>query len=367
MSTSEPQRRSAAVVTPRRRGWSGTPWLVFPLLTHAWPLLLVVSQKALVPLGLLLAGTGTAAYRRNLAVVAAMVAVALLGFALQPPNEHGQAHLIGYALFLLAIPLINLAVRTDRDRLVHGLAWFSVLNAALAFVFYFAQVDLSGFRGLNRIVGDDDLAHRVYFESTSLVAVFSATRFRPRWLRAAASLLVLAYAVLLARSVFVVTLFALNLMLPTLMQASLPKRMFALLLVASLAVLGPLAVAVLRPDVALSIGIKLLQFQVIVDAGGAGLFGAGWGTVIDEIVNSEEQPYQVEMQLPMLLHQIGPAGVAAYAVGLALLLRSASATAGVAGLRWLVCLAIGFNNPWLFVPSWYLTCVLLFMRMEERT
>jgi len=342
-------------------------WLVFPLLTHAWPLLLLVSQKALVPLGLVLAGAGTPTYRRDLAVVAALLAAALLGFALQQPSEHGQAHLIGYALFLLAVPLINLAVRTNPDRLIHGLAWFSVLNALLAFVFYFAQIDLSGFRGLNRIIGDDDLAHRVYFESTSLVAVFSAASFRPRWLRAAATLLVLAYAVLLAKSVFVLTLFALNLMLPTLLRASLPRRMLVLLLVATLAVLGPLAVAVLRPDVALSIGIKLLQFQFIVDAYGSSLLGAGWGTVIDEIVNSEEQPYQVEMQLPMLLHQIGPAGVAAYGAGLALLMRSASATAGVAGLRWLVCLAIGFNNPWLFVPSWYLTCVLLFKRMEQRT
>ena len=341
--------------------------LLFPAVLNFWPLLLLVSQKAFVPLGMLLVGLGTRPYRNNLLVAGALVGLAALTLTIQRPNDHAVGHWIGYVLFVLAVPIINEAVRKDADRLLHWLAVLSVLNAVLALCFYALAIDLSAFRGLNRVIGDDDLTHRVYFESTSLIAIFAVAGFRQRWVRVAATLVVLGYAVLLAKSVFVLALWALNHVVPAIARGNWMQRMASTLAIAVLAIIGPVVVAALRPDVALSIGIKVLQIETIMSEGAHSLWGAGWGFVIDEIVTSPEQPYQVEMQLPMMYTQLGALGVSAHALGLWLLVRSASRTAGIAALRWAAYIAIGFNNPWLLVPSWYLTSILLFRSLENRS
>lgn len=354
-------------VPVRLSAWRRTsPWpFVFPVLLNAWPVLLLVSQKALVPIGLLFAGTGTAPYRRDVALAASMAMAALVWFGLQRGNQYAVPHLVGYVLFVAAVPLINLAVRSDSSRLLRLLAMFSVFNALLAFVFYFLEVDLSGFRGLNRIIGDDDQAHRVYFESTSLVAIFAVSAFRGKWRRIVATLLVLAYAVFLAKSVFVLALFAINNILPRILRRSWLQQLAVLFSLAAILIIGPIAVAVLRPDVGLSLGIKLLQWERIWLHSVSIWWGSGWGYVIEEIVNSESQPYQIEMQLPMLIKQIGVIGVGIYAAGMWWFVRSASHSAAACWLRWLAYIAIGFNNPWLFMPSWYLTAILLFRKIER--
>jgi hypothetical protein len=339
---------------------------IFPVLLNAWPVLLLISQKALVPLGLLFAGTGTASYRRDVALAALMSMAALVWFGLQRANEYAVPHLIGYVLFIAAVPLINLAVKSDSSRLLRLVAMFSVFNAFLAFVFFFLEIDLSGFRGLNRIIGEDEQAHRVYFESTSLVAVFAVSAFKRGWRRNLATLLVLAYAALLAKSVFVLALFAINNVLPRVLRRSWWQQLVVLLSLGAILIIGPIAVALLRPDVGLSIGIKLLQWESVLAHPGSIWSGSGWGYVIAEIVNSETQPYQIEMQLPMLFKQIGVVGVGLYAAGMWWFVRSASGSAAASWLRWSAYIAIGFNNPWLFMPSWYLTAVLLFRKIEPR-
>lgn len=341
--------------------------LLFPAVLNFWPILLLVSQKAFVPVGMLVVGWGTRPYRNDLLVVSAMVGMATLTLTMQRPNEHAFGHWIGYVLFVLAIPLVNEAIRKDAERVLHWLAVLSVLNAVLALWFFALAIDLSAFRGLNRVVGDDDLTHRVYFESTSLMAILSVAGFRRRWVRVIATMLVLGYALLLAKSIFVLALWALNHGVPAIARGNWMKRIASTLAIAATTTVSPVVVAALRPDVALSLGIKLLQIETIMSEGPPGPWGAGWGFVIDEIVTSPDQPYQVEMQLPMMFAQLGALGMAAHALGLWLLVRTASHTAGIATLRWAVYMAIGFNNPWLLVPSWYLTSILMFRSLENRT
>lgn len=351
--------RQRDVASLRRR-------LVFPVLLNAWPLLLLVSQKALVPFGMLLAGLGTRAARRDALIAAVLIVIGGTALAAQVDNEYGLAHFVGYALFILSVPLINTGVRASRSQLVRWVAILSVVNAVLAFGFYAFEIDLTNYRGLNRIIGDDDETHRVYFEATSLLAVFSVSSFRRRSLRWLCIAIVAIYALFLARSVFVVLLFLLNRYAYHVLHGSIQRRLatFAALLFAALS--GPFLINALRPDFALSVAVKLLQFDHIFAHSIGWLNGAGWGYVIDEIINSPDQPYQVEMQLPMLVLQMGAFGFAAYAVGVLVLVRSISTSESAAWLRWLTYMAVGFINPWMLIPSWYLTVSLMYDSLESR-
>jgi hypothetical protein len=134
----------------------------------------------------------------------------------------------------------------------------------------------------------------------------------------------------------------------------------------AIAVAGPVLTLILRSDLHLSLGIKLLQFNEIWEDASPAIVGSGWGYVIDAIINSPDQAYQVEMQLPMLFRQIGWGGVLVYAVGMLLLIRSISGNFGSAVLRWLTYLVIGFNNPWLLIPSWYMTVCLMYYQFDRR-
>ena len=339
--------------------------LVFPVLLNLWPLLLLLSQKALVPVGLLLLGSASRLTRRNLVTVAWLIAVGGLSLLLQPWNEFAAAHYLGFVLFLLSVPLINAAVRGSGEHLIKWLSILSLSNALLAFLFYFLEVDLSQYRGLNRIVGDDDATHRVFYETTSLLAVFSVTFLRKRWLRWICGAIVAAYALLLAKSVFVILLFLFNHLAPRILSGRVLSRIAVSAFFLGLAIGAPAMVAVARPDFALSVGMKLLQFDAVINDGSPILSGRGWGYVIDDVVTSTEQPYQVEMQLPMLLTQVGLLVLIPYVVAMVSLFRSISSSWTATMLRSAAYFAIGFANPWLFVPSWYLTTALIFRRLDN--
>lgn len=340
--------------------------LIFASLLHVWPLLLLLSQKALTPLGLLLAGGGTRQYRRDMVVAVGMILFAGLTLLLQQPNDYATAHFFGYVLFVLSVPLINAAAHADRQQLLKNLALLSIFNSVLAYIVYFLSIDLSAFRGLNRIIGDDDATHRVYYETASLLAVFTAQFIRNKPIRWLCIIIVAGYALFLGKSVFVVILFLLNRYIHLGLRGSVLQRLAFILLLLIAAIVGPIITLALRSDIGLSLGIKLLQFQEILEDTSPVLMGSGWGYVIDAIVNNMEQEYQVEMQLPMLLRQIGWGGVLVYVVGMFLLIRSVSANLGCAVLRWLTYLAIGFNNPWLLIPSWYMTTCLMYLQLDRK-
>lgn len=348
----------------RRMRWSVQ---IFPLLLHVWPLLLLISQKALTPLGLVIVGIAwrTKIFQRDMLVAIVMIVFGALILLIQAPNEYSVAHYVGYALFVLSVPLINAAVRQNRMGLIDGLAFLSIFNSLVALAVYFLAIDLSAFRGLNRIVGDDGDTHRVYYETASLLAVFSAQFIRRKTLRWICIAVVAIYALFLARSVFVILLFLINRYFYRIFRGSLLQRTLTIVVIIAIAVAGPVVTLILRSDLHLSLGIKLLQFNEIWEDASPAIIGSGWGYVIDAIINSPDQAYQVEMQLPMLFRQIGWVGVLFYAVGMLLLIRSISGNFGSAVLRWLTYLAIGFNNPWLLIPSWYMTVCLMYCQFDR--
>lgn len=343
---------------------AGFRHLIFSLLLNTWPVLLLVSQKTLVPIGYLLVGRGDLRYQADVFRAFALGVFSSLVLVFQAGNDYGFQHFGGYLVFLFAIPLINLSVRGDRARLVRLLAIFSVANAALGILIYFLNIDLSAYRGLNLIVDNEGNANRVYFESTSLIAVFSIAAFRGRLARLVATVLVMAYALLLAKSIFVIALYLLNKVSPLLFKSRFHHKLIVLAVGGLAIALGPVLVGYLRSDVLLSLGIKALQFASIMEDTSAAFFGRGWGYVQEAIVNSVEQPYQVEMQLPMLVQQTGFFHVLVFATAVWFFLRSISDSSAVTWCRWFIYLLIGFNNPWLFIPSWYLTAALMFSDVE---
>lgn len=334
--------------------------LAFPLLTNLWPLLLFVSQKVFVVPALVLSGFGDRAYRRDLLVAALISFAAVLVYLLQYANNYDQAHLIGFLLFAWSMPLVNRAIRDDLDRLKRLLTYFTLFNAVMGFALLASDIDLYGLRGLNRVVGTDGLTHRVYFESASLSAVVLLQTFRSKWLRIAALLVMAAFVVLVARSVAVVMLLGLNLTLPYVLRSSAPVKVLAVAAAVLGSVLLYVYLPVLRPDVDLSLQVKQFQLDLIIGSLGNSLSGWGWGAFYPELASDPDQPYQIEMQLPMLLLQVGPVALLSIVALTFALFLSATTRPVFGSARFVIYLLIGFNNPWLFVPSWFLTCQLLF-------
>ena len=353
--------------TPARLRAGGPPrLLVFPVLLNVWPLLLLISQKALIPFGFLLLGVGSRVTRRNLVIAASLIAAGAVYLLWAPRNEYGVTHYVGFALFVASIPLINAAVRVSRGRLIKWLSILTVLNCALAFILYFFEIDVSQLRGLNRIIGDDASTHRVYFETTSLLAITSLRFIRQRWFRWACGILVLSYALFLAKSVFVILLFILNRVAHRALVGSIQSRLAIMFGIGVVALGAPVVIAIARPDFALSVGMKIIQLQTVLAEAPSFLHGAGWGYVIDAIISSPTQPYQVEMQLPMLVMQVGIPMLTLLALGMLLQFRSISGNWLATSVRCMTYFVVGFVNPWLFMPSWYLTVALMYPQFDRK-
>lgn len=334
--------------------------LAFPLLTNFWPILLFVSQKTFVIPALILTGSGDTAYRRDLFIAAAISAVGLLVYALQYANPYDQAHLIGFLLFVWSMPTLNHVIRLDEKLLLRFLTYLTLFNTLMGFFLLVSNIDLYGLRGLNKVVGTDGITARVYFESSSLAAVVLLTSFKPRWMQLLTLVAVIAFVLLIAKSVAIVLLLGANLALPYIIRSSFSIKVAVAAAVVAIFTILYMYLLVLRPDVELSLQVKQFQLDIIIGSLQNLWSGWGWGTFYPQLASDPEQPYQIEMQLPMLLLQLGPLALGAIIILTAMMFLSTTKKQTLGIARFAVYLLIGFNNPWLFVPSWYLTCQLLF-------
>lgn len=351
---------TAPAARPKRNYWRLLRILWFPFVTNLWPALLYLSQKAFVPVALALNGWGNAAYRRDLLLALAITSIGLFVYLTQPTNSFQDFHALGFLLFVWAMPVINHAARSEPDILLRGLTYLTIFNALLGFYFFVNDVDLQEFRGLNRIESNDGYTERLFFESVSLAAVFLLTTFRQKIVRIFALALVVGFVVFIAKSIVVILLLGMNLIWPIFVRSSIGAKIGAVAAGAAGLFLIYLYLPVLRPDIFLSVLAKQTQLEVILSLQKADYTAWGWGTFVPQLATSIEQPYQIEMQLPMLMLQLGPVALAAI-MGLTLaLFLSAAESKLLAFMRAGVYFLIGFNNPWLLVPSWYLTCQLLF-------
>lgn len=155
-------------------------------------------------------------------------------------------------------------------------------------------------------------------------------------------------------------LLALNLVLPYILRSRPMIKFLAVVAALTMAVALYVYLPVVRPDIYLSLQAKQFQLEVILSLMRDNWSGWGWGSYLPQLATDREQPYQIEMQLPMLMLQVGPIALAAILIMILGLFQSAADKSITGYARFAVYLLIGFNNPWLFVPSWYLTCQLLF-------
>lgn len=340
--------------------WRSLRIQTFPLLVNVWPLLLFVSQKVFVLPGLALVGLGDAAYRRDLMIAAGMTLVGVLVYLGQFPNFFDQAHLLGFISFVLSMPLVNYATRYNPTQLRRWLTYLTLFNVAMSIYILVSNIDLYGFRGLNRIEGTDGVTSRIYFESSSLAAVFLLSTFRRRVLNIMTLVAVFVFVVFFARSAVVMALLGLNLILPYILRSPAPIKIGATIAAVVVAVLIYIYLPVIRPDIGLSLASKQFQLDVIISLMPDNWTGWGWGSYLPPLATDKDQPYQIEMQLPMLMLQVGPIALIGILVLTLSLFMSAAEEKARGYARFIIYALIGFNNPWLFVPSWYLTCQLLF-------
>lgn len=191
----DPNREKAASPDQRINLWRSVRIHAFPLLTNIWPLLLLVSQKVFVLPSLALVGVGDAAYRRDIMIAASITLIGVLVYLEQFPNFFDQAHLLGFIPFVLSMPLVNYATRYNPTQLRRWLTYLTLFNVALSVYILVSNIDLYGFRGLNRIESTDGVTNRIYFESSSLAAVFLLSTFHNRVLRLVTLAAVLMYVV----------------------------------------------------------------------------------------------------------------------------------------------------------------------------
>ncbi|SNT10195.1 hypothetical protein SAMN06295912_1416 [Sphingomonas laterariae] len=341
---------------------------LFPVLTNVWPILLFVSQKAFVVPGILLVGFGDSAYRRDIVIALALTLVGFIVYITQYSNVYDQAHFLGFVFFAWSIPIINHASRIDNIKLREILTYITVVNAVIGFFLMISDIDLTGLRGLNKIVGSDGGTHRVYFESASLASVSLFSTFKKKWIKFAAAVIIISFIIFVARSVAIIILLFANISLPFFLKRSPAIKITVLISMIVLLYLSYIYLQILRPDVELSLRAKEFQFNLIINFLGSEWSGWGWGAFYPAMASDPDQPYQVEMQLPMLMLQLG---IVAFIVIMSLtalsFIGAASDNKMFGFARFFVYSMIGFNNPWLFIPSWFLTCQMLFRYDDERS
>ena len=167
---------------------------VFPSVFNFWPLLLIFSQKALILPGYLFSFQEISGkYLKDILIAIFLVCVAISTFLIQDSNDYAWIHLLGYSLFLFSIPIINKSASSYNESLIKAVSFFTFFNSCLAIFIYIFPVDISEFRGLNRIIGDDGVVARIYYESASLIAVFGLGFVRNRFLKLVVFIAVLFY------------------------------------------------------------------------------------------------------------------------------------------------------------------------------
>jgi len=300
-----------------------------------------------------------------MALVALTIIGGLVVMFYQKPTEYMWAHFFGFVGFALSVVLINIAVIAQREKAHRLISILGLVNSALAISVYALQLDLGTLRGLNIIADEFGDATRMFIETASLLAVCSLGFVKRPIFRYVGTLVVLGYLVFLAKSLFVLFLYVLNRYADRILRGGVARRVVAVFTVTLIVLLVSLEVLVYRSDIALSVGLKLLQLQTVTDYLDRPLAGYGWGYVIDAVASKTEQPYQVEMQLPMLVVQTGLPFVLLFVGALLLAIRRTSASWRTAWMRWITFVAAGFVNPWLLLPSWYLTAVLMYDNLDH--
>ncbi len=333
-----------------------------------WPIFLFISQKYLLIADLFNLSFykfEKKAFYRSLFFLFAVSACSFFTFITSAYNEYSVKHFLSYIIFLLYSVLLC-GVLGDSKRAMKILSLITFLNffglVLIHYVFYF-EIDLSGARGLNFIKGADGTVHRFFIETSPLFLVSKFDLVRPLGRRLLFVFLTVSYFLFIAKITFLSILFFIFLFsnhLKNIRNKSKSLLFFFFVLFVGLILLFVDLNNFIRQDLLLSISFKIEQFRGIFTELSIKniFFGEGFGFFLEEFVTDLNQPYQIEMQLPMLLLQLGVVNILMLIFFIYFLFKSIRIDnpAFVTLLFFLV----GIVNPWLFLPVWMISVLYLF-------
>jgi hypothetical protein len=118
--------------------------------------------------------------------------------------------------------------------------------------------------------------------------------------------------------------------------------------------------SLVRADLLLSILYKAEQFLTIINELGLNniILGEGFGFFLKEFATDVNQPYQIEMQLPMLVLQLGLIHCTLLLTAMYFLFKSINIKYSF--LTTGLFFSVGIINPWLFLPTWLVTSIYFF-------
>lgn len=334
---------------------------------NLWPLFLFIPQKALIlPSYLASLRFPLIIYSKSMLVCIACILFTGITFAFQNVNPNSINHLSGFIIFLISIPIINFLYLKNKEEFIKSISIISIFNMLLGFLLFFNIISFENLRGLNQIRDSDGNITRVFYESASLLAAFNLFFIRRRILKYILYIALVIYLLFFIKSFFIIVLLGLR-YYSSKNKFKLKSKIYIFLSILIASFFTIYISSIIRPDILLSLGYKYTQFIVILkEIEKTPFFGHGWGYFINEFASDENQPYQTEMQLPMLLLQIGIAGTILYLTTLFILIKIVSLKLSTAFSRFFIYLIIGFNNPWLFLPSWYLTAILILEPTDQK-
>lgn len=329
-----------------------------------WPILLLISQKALLPLKFLDFILNTKKTTLNIRVFLLLIiflGLSLLSLFFLSESSFALKHFVSLITFLIFVYLI-ISESSNSERYTWAHNMISKTNFYVLFLihtFYFMRIDLSDFRGLNFIIGNDGEVHRVFIETTSLFVISKYNVFKNKILRYFFLFLTISYIFYLNKSVFIILLFLIhnyNFLLKS-------KKTILSLGLATLILLLTTSTnfnSFLRADLYLSIAFKINQLESIISSFDLQtfFFGKGYGYYFNDYVTDINQPYQIESQLPMLFLQLGFFLITFFIAFIYNAFKSLKKCLLI--YRTTIFFVIGLINPWLLLPSWFITSCYLF-------
>lgn len=329
--------------------------------TTFWGGLLFITQKSFFILGYL----GIKYKINTLISIYITMLLGLLGFSLiilSNNNEYSNQHLLGFGLFLISIPVINNLVRYHRKETLKWLSYVLILNSIMIFSVYVFGINLQQYRGLNTIFDKNNNLTRIFFESACLYAAYNFNLTASKKLNYALFAINFLVVVFAIKSILITILLILKNLNPVFKNKIKDKSRFGIIFFLVLIVVAVFISLTVRPDLFLSIATKYMQLELLTFEK-VSAFGQGWGYYITGLSSDLDQPYQIEMQLPMLFVQTGYVFILFFIIIIFCNIKNSKVDHPYFSL--FLYLSVGFSNPWLFLPSWYILCLLIGSKFDE--
>ena len=331
-----------------------------------WPIFLFISQKSLIVFHLL--NIRASRYSRDIFIWVifcffAVVTLSLFTLNFVFFNTHSVSHFISYFIFIIYSVLIAgvLSSPYDSNRILKLITILNFFGLLLIHIIYFNEIELPGNRGLNFIRGTDDIIHRFFVETSPLFLISRFDFFKKKILKILFISITLSYFLIISKNTFLSSLFILQLIYRYQKSLNIYQLFVSLIFLGLLSFTGFINwSSLIRADLILSIFFKAEQlFSIFKQLGFHNIFlGEGFGFFLNEFATDLNQPYQIEMQLPMLILQIGLLNCFMLILGIYLLFKSTNIKYSF--LTTGLFFSVGFINPWLFLPAWLIACIYFF-------